>query len=98
MKTSISYVDKSEIFPEAKDADVCAQCRSKGLNLCDIDEICQIRLAAALGEDRPSIDASVDYAKKKGLIEVREIKGKGDRPRRFIKITDQGKMFFALMK
>jgi DNA-binding MarR family transcriptional regulator len=97
MKTSIGYIDRRELIPQ-KDEDICAQCRAKGLNLCDIDEICQIRLAASLGKMKTDIDASIDFAKKKGLIEVREVKVKGNRPKRFIKITEEGKMFFALMK
>ena len=60
--------------------------------------MCQIRLAEALGKPRDEIDATLDEAKRKGLIKVRETKLRGDRPRRFIKITEKGKLFFALLK
>lgn len=97
METHIGYIDRSELSPESKDTDVCIECRAKGLNLCDIDEICQVRLASALGSDKYSIVAkSIDHANEKGLIEVRTVKVKGkNRPSRFIKITEQGAMFFG---
>jgi predicted transcriptional regulator len=98
MKTKISYLDRAELIPTRKDVDLCGECRSKGLNLCDVDEICQIRLANALGKRHSEVSVFVDYAKKKGLIDVRYIKAKGARPKKFIKITDKGEMFFGLMK
>ncbi len=99
-KTTIQYgfIKKSELSPGEMESDVCAKCRSKGLNLCDIDEICQIRLANALGKDLKEIDESIDYATKKGLINVRQTGSRGKRPKTFIKITSQGKMFFGTMK
>ncbi len=99
METHIGYIDRSELSPESKDTEVCMECREKGLNLCDIDEICQLRLASALGSKKYSIiEKSIDHASEKGLIEVRIVKVKGNRPKRFIKITDQGTMFFGTMK
>jgi|Deesub1362A_J573_1020465.scaffolds.fasta_scaffold00151_68 hypothetical protein len=94
MKTSIGYIDRRDLTPE--ETDICADCRSKGLNICEIDEICQARLAAALGNMR-DIDSSIDFARKKGLIKVREIDVGGEK-RRFIKITEEGEVLFALMK
>ena len=98
MTAGYGFIKKSELSPGEMESDVYAECRSKGLNLCDIDEICQIRLANALGKDLKEIDASIDYAIKKGLINVRQIKSRGKRPSTFIKITYQGRMFFGTMK
>ncbi len=99
METHIGYIDRSELSIESKDTEVCMECREKGLNLCDIDEICQMRLASALGNKKyPIIEKSIDYANEKGLIEVRKVKVEGNRPNRFIKITEQGKMFFGIIK
>lgn len=99
METHISYIDRSELSLESKDTEVCMECRLKGLNLCDVDEICQLRLASALGKKKYTIiEKSIDYANEKGLIEVRTVKVNGNRPNRFIKITEQGKMFFGIMK
>lgn len=99
METHIGYIDRSELSLDGKDSDVCLECRLKGLNLCDIDEICQMRLASTLGEKKYSlIEKSIDYANEKGLIEMRAVEVKGNRPKRFIKITEQGKMFFGIMK
>ncbi len=97
MKTRISFIPASEVLP-IKEDDICGKCRMLGLNLCAYDEVCQIRLAKALGKPREEIDATLDEAKRKGLIKVRETKLRGDRPRRFIKITEKGKLFFALLK
>jgi hypothetical protein len=100
METEIGFIDRSELSPESKDTELCIECRAKGLNLCDIDEICQLRLATALGDKNISIIAkSIDFASEKGLVEVRTVRVKGkNRPSRFIKITEQGKMFFGTMK
>ena len=99
MDIEIGYIDRSELSIESKDTEVCMECRAKGLNLCDIDEICQMRLASALGSKKyPIIEKSIDYANEKGLIEVRKVKVEGNRPNRFIKITEQGKMFFGIIK
>ncbi len=99
MDIEIGYIDRSELSIESKDTEVCMECREKGLNLCDIDEICQMRLASALGSKKyPIIEKSIDYANEKGLIEVRKVKVEGNRPNRFIKITEQGKMFFGIIK
>lgn len=94
MKSSIGFIKRSEITPESKDSDVCAACRAAGLNTCEADEICQIRLAHALGKPRTEIVTSIDHARKKGLVDVRYVKLRG-RPERFIRITEQGKMFFG---
>ncbi|MBI5253315.1 MAG: hypothetical protein HY930_02810 [Euryarchaeota archaeon] len=94
MNGSIGFIKRSEIAPEGKDSDVCAECRAAGLNICDADEICQLRLANALGKSHTEIATSIDYARKKGLIDVRYVKFKGS-PKRFIRITEQGRMFFG---
>jgi hypothetical protein len=94
MKGSIGFIKRSEIASEGKDSDVCAECRAAGLNICEVDEICQMRLANALGKPHTEIATSIDHARKKGLIDVRYVKLK-DRPKRFIRITEQGKMFFG---
>ncbi len=99
METEIGYIDRSELSPDSKDTEVCMECRLKGLNLCDIDEICQMRLASALGSGKRSmVDGSLEYASEKGLIEVRTLEAEGNRPKRFIKITEQGKLFFGIIK
>ncbi len=99
METEIGYIDRSELSPDSKDTEVCMECRLKGLNLCDIDEICQMRLASALGSGKRSmVDRSLEYASEKGLIEVRTMEAEGNRPKRFIKITEQGKLFFGIIK
>lgn len=96
METSVSFLNLSELLPDLKSDDTCGKCIADGLNLCSHDEICQIRLASALGRGRKKIDVSVDEAKTMGFIKVREIH-KGSAPRKFIKLTPQGEMFFALM-
>ncbi len=100
METEIGFIDRSELTPGSKDTEICIECRAKGLNLCEIDEICQLRLASALGDKEYTILAkSIDFANQKGLIEVRAVKVKGkNRPSRFIKITEQGDMFFGAEK
>lgn len=99
MEANIGDIDRTELSPESKDTALCIECRKKGLNLCDIDEICQLRLASALGDKKYSvISNSIDYAGKKGLIDIRTVKVKGNRPKQFIKITEQGKMFFGIVK
>ena len=100
METHIGFIDRSELTPDNKDTEICIQCREKGLNLCEMDEICQLRLASALDSEKFSIlSKTIDLACEKGLIEVRRVKVKGkNRPSRFIKITEQGEMFFGTEK
>lgn len=100
METHIGFIDRSELTPGNKDTEICIECRAKGLNLCEIDEICQLRLASALGDKEYTIlTKSIDFASQKGLIEVRTVKVKGkNRPSKFIKITEQGEMFFGTEK
>ncbi len=100
METEIGFIDSRELTPGGKDTEICIECRAKGLNLCEIDEICQLRLASALGDKKASILlSSIDFASEKGLIEVRTLKVKGkNRPSRFIKITEQGERFFGTGK
>lgn len=100
METEIGFIDRSELTPGGKDTEICIECRAKSLNLCEIDEICQLRLASALGGRKASVLlSSIDFASEKGLIEVRTVKVKAkNRPSRFIKITEQGEMFFGTEK
>jgi hypothetical protein len=100
METEIGFIDRQELTPKGKDTEICIECRAKGLNLCEIDEICQLRLASTLGSGKYEIiSKTIDLASEKGLIEVRTVKVKGkNRPSRFIKITDQGDMFFGTEK
>lgn len=94
MGGDIWFIKRSEAAPEGKDSDICAECRAAGLNVCDADEICNLRLANALGKPHTEIATSIEHARKKGLVDVRYIKLRG-RPNRFIRITEQGKMFFG---
>lgn len=94
MGGDIWFIKKSEAAPEGKDFDVCAECRAEGRNMCGADEICQLRLASALGKPHTEIATSIDCARKKGLVDVRYIRFKGE-PKRFVRITEQGKMFFG---
>lgn len=95
MGGDIWFIKKSEAAPEGKDFDVCAECRAEGRNMCGADEICQHRLANALGKPHAEIATSIDYAREKGLIDVRYVELKG-RSERFIRITEQGKMFLEV--
>lgn len=93
MKARIGYVGKSELAPEVKDEDVCGECRAKGLNLCDKDEICVLRLAKTLGKQPEDIIAAIDFASQKGLVEVRSMPSR-KRPNKFVRITEVGSLFF----
>lgn len=74
--------------------DVCAECRAAGLNICGADEVCQLRLANALGKPHTEIATSIDHARKKGLVDVRYVRFKGG-PERLIRITEWGRMFLG---
>lgn len=91
----IGFVGRSELLPESKDEDVCGECRAKGLNLCDRDEVCTLKLAHMLGKEPEEIIAAIDYANRKGLVEVRSIGSKKRRPSQFVRITEVGSMFFG---
>jgi hypothetical protein len=92
MKTHIGFIKKSDLAPEGRD--ICGECRDNGLNMCELDEICQVRLAEALGKDQMEIITSIDYAAKKGLLDVRLAKVKGA-PIKFVKLSEGGRLFFA---
>ncbi|MFQ5815082.1 MAG: hypothetical protein ACE5G7_01130 [Candidatus Hydrothermarchaeaceae archaeon] len=92
MKTRIGFIKKSDVTP--KKGDICGECRDNGLNVCELDEICQVRLAEALGRDQMEVVTSIDYAAKKGLLEVRLAKVKGT-PLKFVKLSEGGRLFFA---
>ncbi len=92
MRTRIGFLKKSDLEP--KKGDICGVCRERGLNVCELDEICQLRLAEALGKDHMEIITSIDYAAKKGLLEVRLARVKGT-PIKFVKLSEGGKLFFA---
>jgi hypothetical protein len=93
--TEIGYVKKSEIVP--RERDICGICRYKGQDICARDEICHMRLAVALGKEVRDVTASLDYAAKRGLITLREESTKKGKVR-FVKITDQGKLFSGRRK
>ncbi len=95
MKTSIGFIKKSDLKPEK--SDICGECREKGLNLCDMDEICQARLAEALGREQTEVETSIDYAAKKGLLKVRFTKVRG-RHMHFVKLSDDGRLFFGALE
>lgn len=92
MKTSISFIKKSDLAP--RKGDICGECRDNGLNICELDEICQVRLAEALRKDQLEVIESIDHAAKKGLLDVRNAKLKGT-PIKFVKLSDGGRLFFA---
>ncbi len=92
MKTHIGFIHKSDLEP--RQADICGDCRDNGLNLCELDEICQVRLAEALGKDQSEIVDSIDHAVKQGLLDIRPATVKGN-PMKFVKIGDGGRLFFA---
>ena len=95
MRTEISHAEKSELRPKVDRGDVCRLCIDAGLNTCHIDEICQLRFAEVLREEGPRTRISLDLARKKGLVKVRELRTGEDKPKRFIKITERGKVFFG---
>ncbi|MFQ6105884.1 MAG: hypothetical protein ACE5NL_02310 [Candidatus Hydrothermarchaeaceae archaeon] len=95
MKTRIGFIEMSELVPAGKERDICMECREKGLNLCDVDEICHVRLAEALGKDWDEILPSVKYAEKKGVINTRDVISKGE-PKKLIRMSEDGKMFFGI--
>jgi len=90
MKTSIGFIKKSDLAP--KKGDLCGGCRDNGLNVCELDEICQVRLAEALGRDQMEVVESIGHAAKKGLLEVRQAKLKGTSIQ-FIKLSESGRLF-----
>ncbi len=95
MKTEIGFIDKSELFPGK--GEMCGECRDKGLNICDLDEICQERLAEAIGKEQVAVVASIDHAMEKGLLEVRLARVKG-KSMRFVKLSGDGRLFFGVPK
>ncbi|NOZ77200.1 MAG: hypothetical protein GXO65_05945 [Euryarchaeota archaeon] len=89
VNTEVGYLRKSDIRP--KKGDICGLCRDRGQDICELDEICHVRLAAALGKSARDISASIDYAGRRGLITIREEETEKGKVR-FIKITDQGRV------
>jgi hypothetical protein len=87
--TEAGYLRKSDLRP--RKGDICGPCRDRGQDICEKDEICQVRLAAALGKEVRDVSASIDYASRKGLITIREKNTKRGKVR-FVKITDQGRL------
>jgi hypothetical protein len=98
MGTEFGFIKKSDIQSRGKGLDLCGECQAQGLNLCHIDEVCQVRLAQSLGREEKEVDEAVDYASKKGLLRVRTLRGRGKRPRKFIRITECGDTVFGLMR
>ncbi len=91
MKTEIGFIRREEVLPSK--GDVCAECIARGLNACEQDEVCLLRLAQVLGKEIKEIYPSLIEAQKKGLVIIRSVNvGK---PRKFIKITEEGKLFFG---
>lgn len=90
-KMEIGFIPIEEVKPLK--GDLCSQCIALGLNFCEEDEICLPRLARALGKEIKEVYPSILEAKKKGLIAIRTV---NSQPGKFIfiKITDEGKLFF----
>ncbi len=93
METEIGFIPASRIKPEPHD--LCGECRARGFNLCERDEVCQIRLAEALGLSRDDIELVLREAERKGVVKVRSVSVSRNRPRKFIKITEMGEILFA---
>ena len=91
MNTEIGFIKRKEILPFKED--LCGKCIAEGLNLCKQDEVCLIRLAQVLGKEIKDIYPSLIEAQKKGLVVIRS--GNVGEPRRFIKITEEGKLVFG---
>lgn len=72
------FVKRSEILPGGKDSDLCAQCRAKGLNLCTLDEVCQLRLAQALGKEGEEISGGTGARQGEGARGCPLHKGAGE--------------------
>ncbi|NOZ83024.1 MAG: hypothetical protein GXN98_04340 [Euryarchaeota archaeon] len=94
METEIGFIPASRVKPDRRQ-DICGECRAKGFNLCDRDEVCQIRLAEALGLSREDVELTLREAERKGVVKVRTVRVSRDRPRKFIKITEMGEILFA---
>ncbi len=94
MKTEIGFIPASEVRPD-RSQDLCGECRARGFNLCERDEVCQIRLAEALGLSREDIEVTLIEAERKGVVKIRTVNVSPNRPRKFIKITEVGEILFA---
>ena len=97
MGDEFRFIKRSEILPEGKDSDICAQCRARGLNLCDLDEFCQLRLAQALGKGGEEVSEALELARGEGLVDVRSVRARGKRPKKFVRITDRGSFLFGIL-
>ncbi len=91
----IGFIRKSELEPRRRDT--CGKCRERGLDICQLDEICQERLAEALGREPIDLEAGLNGAVEKGLLRVRLAKARGRRVQ-FIKLSDEGRFLFGVQR
>ncbi len=91
----IGFIRKSDLEPRR--GDTCGECRERGLDICQLDEICQERLAEALGKEPLDLGEGLHGAMEKGLLQVRWAKARGRRMR-FVKLSEEGRLLFGVQR
>ncbi|GAB6136801.1 hypothetical protein [Thermococcus prieurii] len=90
----IAVLDNAEEFKRIleENGGACARHRDSGYCRCEEKEMCNIALAEVLGQDPALVKRKWErllfYLEETGIIKTRKEKAPANRPRRYIKLSD----------